>query len=103
MSASNWTQCPRCEQRRQVSLEAERIEISQVYGKVPVEEFDLRRKAYEERLRERPEPTFREDYEIYGADTGELHIRYGGGCVICGLTHEFSDDQTLNIDGDNRG
>lgn len=44
------------------------------------------------------EPTFREDYEFYGVeDHGVLMIRYSGGCSVCGLRHEVSIDQPLDL------
>jgi hypothetical protein len=103
MSADNWAICPRCERQRMRSLEVEKAELHAAYGTVPVEEFDKRRAAYNQRLTARPTPTFHEDYEIYGAESGVLHIRYGGGCETCGLRHKFSDDQPIDVDGPPRG
>lgn len=36
--------------------------------------------------------TFREDWDIYGADTGTVTISYRGGCAQCGVTCEFEHD-----------
>ena len=33
--------------------------------------------------------TFREDYEIYGAQHGEIEVHYKGQCKACGLHVEF--------------
>jgi len=33
---------------------------------------------------------FREDYEIFMQKNGELYIRYGGSCSVCGYSKEFS-------------
>lgn len=54
------------------------------YGKVPVEEFDAAR----ERLVDPSADdfhTFREDYEFWGAEDGEVHALYKGRCTVCSL------------------
>jgi hypothetical protein len=35
------------------------------------------------------ERTFREDYEFYGAETGEVTARYRGRCTVCGLSGQI--------------
>lgn len=65
MSADNYAVCPRCSTTNRQS------------GPYPTE------------------PTFREDYEIYGAETGELIIHYRGRCTVCGLSTEVNDAQVF--------
>jgi hypothetical protein len=64
-------------------------ELGQAYGTVPVEEFDKLRAAADAKLKEHLPETFREDYEVYGADQGELRIYYSGCCDTCGLEHNY--------------
>lgn len=54
------------------------------YGKVPVEEFDAAREALVDPTRDNFH-TFREDYEFWGAEDGEVHGQYKGRCTVCGL------------------
>lgn len=84
MGADNWAICPQCLAEAKTDAENASAEVYAQYGKVPPEEFD--------RLREElpvlnPEDfrTFREDYEFYGADEGEVKASYSGHCTKCGL------------------
>lgn len=84
MSASNWAICPQCLAKAQEEHDKAAAEVYAQYGKVPPEEFDQLRADLKA-----PDPedfrTFREDYEFYGADEGEVHARYSGGCTKCTL------------------
>lgn len=105
MSADNWTQCPRCARQKKAMLDGLDQQLREQYGRIPVEDFD-RERAEIDRLRTEAAdaaPLFREDYEIYGVAEGTLHIRYSGRCFFCALTHEFSVDQPLDLDGADRG
>jgi hypothetical protein len=42
-----------------------------------------------------PGETFREDYEIYGAETGTVKVYYGGSCENCGLTLNFEHEHEI--------
>lgn len=92
MSADNWAICPRClEEARQVN-EAEHGRVAQMYGVVPAEEWKA---ALEAIKAVSPEDfrTFREDYEIYGAETGEIKVSYSGHCSKCDLGTDFEDSR----------
>jgi hypothetical protein len=39
--------------------------------------------------------TFREDYEIYGAEDGTVTVTYSGSCQSCGLSLSFRDDREI--------
>lgn len=97
MSADNWTHCPRCTARMEKTLRQRETAIEKSYGQVPIDQFDSDR----ERLRvdkgrfERREPTFREDYEITGADTGVVSIDYSGCCTECGLSLTFTETRPI--------
>lgn len=97
MSASNWAQCPRCTVRGQLKLRARDAEIQASYGVVPVEDFDEARRALaaDTAAFEKRHPTFREDYEIYGAETGSIKVSYGGSCTHCGLSLSFDHDHLI--------
>ena len=88
MSADHWATCPRCLDSAKSVASREREAVMALYGEVPPEEFDRRREG----LREvDPEDyrTFREDYEFYGAEEGEVTASYSGSCKSCGLATGF--------------
>lgn len=62
--------------------------VTALYGKVTVEEFEAERKALSERDFS-PGATFREDYEFWGAEEGEVQASYSGVCTECHLTVEL--------------
>jgi hypothetical protein len=64
------------------------------YGKVPAGEFDQARAAVEP-VREADYATFREDYEIHGAETGTVEVGYAGECDTCGLSLDFHDKHEI--------
>lgn len=88
MSADNWAVCPRCWARAKAKADDEAETVRSLYGTVPVEEFDELRAGLV-----RPDPedyaTFREDYEFYGADEGEVTAEYKGHCNVCDLGAEL--------------
>lgn len=92
MSADNWTTCPACNAKHRASIDADRKRVDDLYGTVPVREFDEARAAMEARAKVSLAETFREDYEFYGAHEGVLSIRYSGHCSKCGLAHKVSQD-----------
>lgn len=93
MSADNWAQCPRCTAVGEAKLQARDAAVRASYGKVPVAEFDNARRqlAVDKASFERRDPTFREDYEIYGAETGSITVSYSGECRECGLRLSFTE------------
>lgn len=93
MSADNWTTCPRCTARRE--LLAARVRVS--YGAVPLDEFIKSWESLKEdgdSDAERP-MTFREGYEIYGAETGTVTVDYRGECQKCGLLLIFKHEHVI--------
>lgn len=86
MSADNWATCPRCLRDAKVAANERSAEVYRTYGTVTPEEFIKACDA----LPGDPHPsdfeTFREDYEIYGATTGEVIVDYAGSCTKCGLS-----------------
>lgn len=88
MSADNWAICPWCAKRRQAKIE----QAEALYGKVPREDFEAALAA----AMSPQERTFREDYEIYGADSGgTVKIGYSGHCQVCGLGTDFTHEHEL--------
>lgn len=79
MSADNWTTCPGCILRSETGKAKLATLIAESYGKVSIEEHD----ALREKLANWPdlEDTFREDYEITGAEDGTVTIVYRGSCT----------------------
>lgn len=84
MSADNWEVCPKCVAAAQAAADEAHAEVYAQYGKVPPEEFDSLRDALPV-VNLDDHRTFREDYEIYGADEGEIEVSYSGNCSECGL------------------
>lgn len=103
MSADNWAVCPRCLHEAGQRLEALQEHVRAQYGKVPMEEWDEISTALTEEVDEEKYQTFREDYEIFGAETGVLQIRYKGRCTFCGLGTEVKEQRQFWIVDDNKG
>jgi hypothetical protein len=103
-AVGNWAMCPRCKTTREdAAAEAHRNAIA-AYGIVSVTKFDaLRDEA--DRLSELIDNppgagqgrTFREDWEITGAEDGEVFVGYCGACTDCGLTLKFEHTHPLDI------
>ena len=87
MSASNWAICPKCKHDEENRITELRKRAAEAYGTIPVEEFDALRAAAE--IPEPSKQTFREDYKIYGAETGEVTVSYSGHCEVCGTGLDF--------------
>lgn len=97
MSADNWAHCPRCTAREEKRLARREAEVQALYGTVPVEEFDKARTdlaAERTKFAARP-ATFREDYEIHGAESGTVTVGYHGECMDCGLDLSFQDEHPI--------
>lgn len=99
MSADNWADCPRCAKRREEEIAHTESQINAAYGHVPVAEFDQKRADLEKLKASRPDPTFREDYEIYGAEDGVVKVVYSGRCSTCGLALKFEHEHELDVEG----
>ena len=97
MSADNWAQCPRCTANRQTAVGDLLVKAEQGYGVLPVTEFDELRQSAADLEGESMESTFREDYEISGAETGEVAVSYNGSCARCGLSLKFEHFHPLDV------
>jgi hypothetical protein len=94
MSASAWARCPRCQSELDKKVTTEEARVAAAYGVVPPDEYE-RLRAELRRMPREVEPTFREDYEILGAETGVVTVSYGGGCEVCGLSLGFTHERRL--------
>jgi len=99
MSADNWNYCPGCKARKIEEAEALERSVQESYGKISMEEWDSLRSraaaaqaAIPDADTENGDPTFREDYEFYGAQTGVVHVRYSGHCSLCNLSIKFTHE-----------
>lgn len=92
MSADNWAHCPRCARRGCDKLDEREAAVQASYGRVPVEEFDEARRQHAGAVNvfKRRERTFREGYEISGAETGAVTVEYSGHCTKCKLSLSFN-------------
>lgn len=97
MSASNWARCPRCTKAGREALAQRNAAVQASYGTVPVEEFDEARRQHAQAVAEfeRRDSTFREDYEIFGAEDGVITVEYSGGCRECGLHLSFINKHVI--------
>lgn len=97
MSADNWAQCPRCTAEGAAELEARGAAIQALYGAAPVDEFDKARRLLAEDTANfaKRSPTFREDYDIDGAEEGTVTVSYRGSCSVCGLSLRFEDSHPI--------
>jgi hypothetical protein len=91
VSADNWAVCPECLKQAYAEHEELQGQVVDSYGKIPIEEFDALRAKVAEGVDVESLKTFREDYEIYGAETGIIKVRYSGTCQACkcGVDFEF--------------
>jgi hypothetical protein len=90
MSANNWAKCPRCAALATAKADAATDEAAEAYGRVSQAEYlALLEKSRQAAAQHPGALTFREDYEIRGADTGLITVSYGGGCDVCGLKVSF--------------
>jgi hypothetical protein len=87
MTASNWQICPRCRHENTKSIE-------ELYGTITLDKFmdKLHEVDDDEKYR-----TFREDYEIYGADVGLIQVDYNGECTECGLRFTFHKEFQISV------
>jgi hypothetical protein len=97
VSADNWAKCPRCTDSKQAEIDRLTEEMNESYSKVSVEKFMGLNKqllaAKDAAFRaQNASETFREDYEIYGAEDGEIKIRYSGYCTECKLQVKIDVD-----------
>lgn len=97
MSADNWARCPRCTSTGLKALAARASAVYAQYGEVPVEEYIDARRQHTEAVDEfdQRQSTFREDYEIYGAEDGVVIVDYSGSCRECGLELSFTDKRPI--------
>lgn len=102
MSADNWAICPRCRDERALQIQVAQEDVDAKYGHVTIEQFDQLR-ASVRALKDRPlERSFREDYEFYGAEDGEVTASYRGQCSKCQLTCRFEHTVRFYPEGNPR-
>ncbi len=99
MSADNWAKCPRCLKQAEAVLDNLRHQVDASYGVVTVEEFDQKRAALakEEEILNADDTyrTFREDWEIVGAEEGVVTVKYRGACTKCKLSLVFHTEREI--------
>jgi hypothetical protein len=97
MSADNWNACPQCKDNKVDKVADLEKQVDGAYGKVSAEEFMrlnglLAQAKLEVDKDDWNDRTFREDYEIYGADEGTVKVSYSGSCTKCGLRLNFEEE-----------
>ncbi len=94
MSASNWAICPHCVKRAEDARAAQIAATGASYGTVPEQDYIEAVKAISD-VRPEDYRTFREDYEIYGAQDGEVIVDYAGSCEKCDAHLRFTDRHAI--------
>lgn len=89
MSASNWAICPRCRRAEEARIADLQDDARVAYGVVPSDEYEAMRAMAAVPINLHALQTLREDYEIWGAETGTVNVSYGGHCQECGLGLDF--------------
>ncbi|QDF15414.1 hypothetical protein SEA_MOLLYMUR_53 [Gordonia phage Mollymur] len=104
MSADNWATCARCSRDHLLAAamveEEVKLSLDRAYGEVSRGEYAALEREGERKVREAREvvdyqfDTFREDYEIYGAETGTVTVGYSGQCTKCdyGVHFEYNHE-----------
>jgi hypothetical protein len=99
VSASNWAKCPRCQRALDGTVKTLAKRLEDAYGTLTaVEYLELRDRLAEATAHAaRGHATFREDYEITGAETGTVTVSYGGSCMECGLSLSFDEKHEMTL------
>lgn len=96
MSASSYAACPRCTARAAARAQELLDAAADAYGKVgPSEYADMVSAASAAAVLPGNVETFREDYAVYGAETGTVTVSYGGSCEKCGLSLSFTSQHPI--------
>jgi hypothetical protein len=97
MSADNWAKCPRCQKALDGTVDTLTRRLADEYGKVSAAEYtDLQNRLAEAVVKANAgSHTFREDYEIFGAEDGEVTVSYSGSCSVCGASLSFTDRHAI--------
>jgi hypothetical protein len=90
MSADNWAICPKCLEIKNAEIADMNRSIDEQYGKISPRDYLRLIKERDDLAGEKMQYVFREDYQIYMQNDGELIIRYRGCCVKCGYEKMFS-------------
>jgi len=86
MSATNWSECPICNNKRIEDID----KLKKAYGVVDKETYEKMIKDLDDKTDDEFGGTpVREDYEIGLNDNGTLYIIYGGVCQNCGAEWSF--------------
>lgn len=97
MSADRYSACPRCRHNLEQQPKDLQETAALTYGKADQKRYDEVREqllvanAALSSMRE----TFREDWELYGTQSGTLTVQYHGECSVCGLKLEFTDKKVF--------
>jgi hypothetical protein len=81
--------CPNCRKLAEDAAAALMVEAAALYGKVPAADYEAAMERARDAAKDMPSETFREDYEIYGAQDGTVKVTYGGRCEVCKVGIDF--------------
>jgi hypothetical protein len=92
MSADNWTICPQCKLIAEKKHEKNLQEVTEMYGKIPIDEF-LDRTIIVNKL----DSSLREDYELGIDEDGEFYVYFSASCEECGFKFSFKETRKLEL------
>lgn len=91
MSASNWSECPRCRRRAEKAV----ADAKAAYGTVGPAEYHRLLDDAVRVLRDLP-PALREDYS-QGVHDGKYYVRYHAECQTCGFEFRHRDERPVDV------
>jgi hypothetical protein len=96
VSASDYSQCPRCLRRHREKVEHLTQQLAEAYGKLGHDEYEALAGKLSEARDSTPMDDMREDWEFHGIATGTLHIDYGAVCQTCGLEVVYTATKVID-------
>lgn len=94
MSADGWAVCPRCLKRARVKYQEGLDGVAALLAKLTEEERKIVNPSVKA-VNSEDYRTFREDYEFYVNDDGEVEVSYSGHCQVCELGIDFEDKRQI--------
>ena len=108
MSASNWTECPKCKIVKSKALEDAKAKLTKRYGKMPADEYVAamdrlqrgllsKNEDDDEREDEFNGEPLREDYEQGVGRDGKFSIFYRADCQQCDFVFTYKHEEQIDF------
>ena len=109
MSANDWNFCPKCKVNFDNKLQQLSIELEDLYGKVPREQYmevfentEVERASIKKLITNEDYKTLRLDYTVSVNEDGEFKITFTAVCDRCGLIHKHNHKEQINLTTQNK-